>query len=60
MIYQFESYFTLSMVELFLFLYEVVHLKNGHCIEVDANGPAPLCSSLIYNPYRRYEVSIYI
>ena len=42
-----------SIAELVAFLYEVVRLKNDSCIDVDAAGPPPLCSPLIYNPYRK-------
>ncbi len=45
-----------SILELCVFLYHVVNLKNTRCIEIDAHGPVPICSVLIYNPYRRYEV----
>ena len=51
---------TASILELSLFVYEIVTLKDQFCIEVDASGPAPLCSPLIYNPYRRWEVWRYI
>ncbi len=40
-----------------MFLYHVINLKVEHCIEIDAMGPVPMCSVLIYNPQRRYEVS---
>ena len=43
---------SVSIAELVAFLYEVVRLKNDSCIDVDAAGPPPLCSPLIYNPYR--------
>ena len=45
-----------SILELFVFLYHVVNLKNTRCLEIDAYGPVPTCSVLIYNPRRRYEV----
>ena len=44
-----------SIAELVAFLYEVLRLKNDSCIDVDAAGPPPLCSPLIYNPYRNGE-----
>ncbi len=50
------KYLFLSILELCVFLYHVVNLRNHSCIEIDAYGPVPTCSVLIYNPYRRYEV----
>ena len=52
-------YFTVlvSILELLFFLYYSVHLSRKHCMEVTAGGPVPLCSALVYNPNRRYEVS---
>ena len=47
---------SVSIAELVAFLYEVVRLKNDSCIDVDAAGPPPLCSPLIYNPYREIEM----
>ena len=44
-----------SIAKLVAFLYKVVCLKNDSCIDVDAARPPPLCSPLIYNPYREEE-----
>ena len=51
---------SVSIAELVAFLYEVVRLKNDSCIDVDAAGPPPLCSPLIYNPYREIEMFLAI
>lgn len=48
---------SVSLVELAFFLYHAIHLSQEHCMEVTDSGPVPYCSVLIYNPYRRYEVS---
>ena len=50
---------SVSIAELVAFLYEVVRLKNDSCIDVDAAGPPPLCSPLIYNPYREISRDVF-
>ena len=47
-----------SVLELLVFLFHLVHMKKKHCIEIDDSGPVPICSIMIYNPKRRYEVDI--
>jgi hypothetical protein len=49
-----------SIVELLVFLYHVIELRKDHCMTVDDGGPVPLCSVLIYNPFRRYEVGLFL
>ena len=45
-----------SILELSVFLYHTIDLTNNHGMPVTSSGPSPLCSSLIYDPFRRYEV----
>eukprot|EP00094_Tigriopus_californicus_P005761 TCALIF_05554-PA protein Name:"Similar to rho Protein rhomboid (Drosophila melanogaster)" AED:0.34 eAED:0.34 QI:0/1/0.33/1/0/0.33/3/0/161 len=52
--------FAFSSLEIGVFLYHIIHLQAEHCLLIDDAGPAPICSALIYNPYRRYEVWRYI
>ena len=46
-------------LQLGIFIYHVIKLSNKG-IHIDANGPAPVESRLIYNPYRRYEAWRYV
>ena len=46
----------LSIIELSVFLYHTLDLANSYGLEVTSQGPSPLCSALIYDPFRRYEV----
>ena len=47
-------------MEAAFFAYLSVHLSREHGLETDWEGPAPVCSAFIYNPYRRYQVWRYI
>ena len=47
-----------SIAELSVFLYHVIDLTKNEGMKVTSSGPSPLCSWLIYDPYRRYEVSL--
>lgn len=55
----FVPYFTvaISLIELMVYLFHVIYLSQKYCMEFTASGPYPLCSVLIYDPERRYEVS---
>ena len=46
---------TLSLVQLAFFIIHAVHLSQEHGLEISWGEPAPRCSMLIYNPYRRWE-----
>jgi len=44
-----------SIIELSIFLYQTIDLATSQGQPVTSSGPSPICSSLIYDPYRRYE-----
>lgn len=46
----------ISIVEVSVFLYHVIDLTKNQGMTVTSSGPSPLCSALIYDPHRRYEV----
>ena len=48
---------TISLVEIIVFAYHTIDLSQYHGEAVTSSGPVPYCSALIYNPYRRHEVS---
>ena len=48
---------THSIVEITVFLYHTIDLTQNQEMPIQADGPSPLCSCLIYDPFRRYEVS---
>ena len=53
----FHKIHTHSIVEITVFLYHTIDLTQNQDMPIQADGPSPLCSCLIYDPFRRYEVS---
>eukprot|EP00092_Neocalanus_flemingeri_P000614 GFUD01000656.1.p1 GENE.GFUD01000656.1~~GFUD01000656.1.p1 ORF type:complete len:555 (+),score=96.90 GFUD01000656.1:530-2194(+) len=49
-----------SLLQLAFFLFHVHHLATEHSERVGWDGPAPLCSVLIYNPERRCQIWRYL
>jgi len=47
---------TLSLLQLVIFTVQAVHLHDAHHLPITWHDPAPVCSALIFNPYRRREV----
>jgi len=45
----------ISLVELGIFVYHTIRIAEEKGWSTGINGPAPVTSVLIYNPYRRYE-----
>eukprot|EP00088_Acartia_fossae_P000593 TRINITY_DN10248_c0_g1_i2.p1 TRINITY_DN10248_c0_g1~~TRINITY_DN10248_c0_g1_i2.p1 ORF type:complete len:637 (+),score=102.63 TRINITY_DN10248_c0_g1_i2:167-2077(+) len=50
----------LSIAQLSLFIYHAIHLSSTHGQTISWHEPAPQCSALIFNPYRRWEVWRYL
>jgi len=49
-----------SLFQVILFCIHAHHLRVQHGLEITWNEPAPQCSMLIYNPYRRREAWRYL
>ena len=47
---------SLTLIQTFLFVIHAHHLSVHHGLDITWSEPAPQCSMLIYNPYRRWEV----
>jgi len=45
-----------SILQLGFFVFHVHHLAEEHSEHVSWDGPAPLCSILIFNPEKRYQI----
>lgn len=45
----------ITLLELAMFVYTSLYLSGTHEIPITWTGPVPYCSSLIYNPRRRWE-----
>ena len=46
----------LTLLELLVFTYTSTYLYTSYSVPITWTGPVPYCSSLIYNPSRRWEV----
>ena len=46
----------ISLIQIVLFCIHAVHLAKDHGLSITWQDPAPRCSMLIYNPYRRWEL----
>lgn len=44
-----------SLIQLSIFIYHTLHLASSQGRAMGWDGPAPLCSPLIFNPYLRYS-----
>ena len=51
---------TVTALEAAIFIYHVVHFPTEHGKAVTWDGPVPFCSTLIYNPARRWEAWRYL
>ena len=51
---------TISILETIVFVYHCIHLSNQHDQVIGLHGPAPICSTFIYNPHRRYQIWRYV
>jgi len=47
---------TITVLETAIFIYNCYYLSSTHSIPTTWTGPVPYCSSLIYNPRRRWEI----
>ena len=50
----------MTILELGIYLYHVVHFPSVHGLPITWHGPVPYCSVLIYDPYRRWEAWRYV